>query len=112
MRERCAEERHHGVADELFHGAAEAFELGPQVLPVGVEERTDVLRVEALRARREAHEVREEDRDDLALLAPSLRRRDERRTAAVAEARIRRVLAPAGAANDHWLSLGLPSRRD
>jgi len=51
-----------GVADELFHGAAEAFELGPQVLPVRVEERTDVLRVEALRARREAHEVREEDR--------------------------------------------------
>ena len=110
VRERRPEERHHGVPDELLHGAAEAFELGPQVLPVRVEERTDVLRVEALRARREAHEVGEEDRDDLALLAPRLRRRVERRSAGVAEARIRRVLAPASAANDHLLSLGLPRR--
>ena len=30
VREGRSEQRHHGVADELLDGAAEAFELGPQ----------------------------------------------------------------------------------
>src|SRR5581483_10830367 len=65
-----AEERHHRVADELLDRAAEAFELGPQRGLQPLEERGDVLGVERLRARREAREIAEQDRHDLALAAP------------------------------------------
>ena len=57
---RRAEERHHRVADELLDRAAVPFELGADALVVRPENRLDVLRVERLRARREADEVAEE----------------------------------------------------
>ena len=69
VRRRRAEERHHRVADELLDRAAVPLELGADALVVGAEDRLDVLRVERLRARREADEVAEDDRDDLALAA-------------------------------------------
>ena len=66
--DRGAEERHHGVADELLHSPAEALELGPDVPVVGHDECADVLRVEQLGARCEVGEVGKEDGDDLPLL--------------------------------------------
>ena len=48
MRDGRAEERHHGVADELLHRAAEALELRAQALVVGREDRPHVLGVELL----------------------------------------------------------------
>ena len=65
MRNRRAEQRHHCVADELLHRAAETLELRAQTLVVGTEDRLDVLRIELLGACREADEVGEEDGDDL-----------------------------------------------
>jgi hypothetical protein len=64
-----AEERHHGVPDELLDGAAVALELGADALVVGAEDRLDVLRVERLRPGCEPDEVAEDHRDDLALAA-------------------------------------------
>ena len=69
VRGRRAEERHHRVADELLDGAAVALELGADALVVRAEERLDVLGVELLGPLREADEVAEDDRDDLALSA-------------------------------------------
>ena len=67
VRDGGAEERHHRVTDELLDGAAVALELGAEAFVVGPEQRLDVLGVELLRALREADEVAEHDRDDLAL---------------------------------------------
>ena len=69
VRDRGAEHGHHGVADELLDGAAEALELGADACVVGLEQPPHVLRIHLLRARGEADEVAEEAGDDLALLA-------------------------------------------
>ena len=106
VRDRRAEQGHDGVPDELLHRPAVALELVAEVLPVRRQQRAHVLRVHPLGARREADEVGEEDGDDLALLAPQLWRGGKRTPAAVAEARVRRVLAPAGSARHHERSLG------
>ena len=66
---RRAEERHHRVADELLDRAAVPLELLPHTRVVRPEDRLDVLGVESLGTRREADEVAEEDRDDLAFTA-------------------------------------------
>ena len=67
--DRSAEDRHHGVADELVHDAAVLLEPGAQLAVVGREETAHVLRVQGLRALREPDEVGEEDRDHATLLA-------------------------------------------
>ncbi len=64
---RRAEQRHHGVADELLHRPAMPLELLAQLLVIRTEDRLDVLRIELLGLRRESDEVGEQDRDDLAL---------------------------------------------
>ena len=69
VRGRRAEERHHGIADELLDGAAVTLELRADALVVGAQERLDVLGIDRLRRAREADEVAEDDRDDLALAA-------------------------------------------
>ena len=69
VRDRSTEQRHDRVADELLDRTAVALELGTQASVIRAEERLHVLRVHSLRARREADEVAEEDRDDLALSA-------------------------------------------
>ncbi len=69
VRRRRAEERHDRVADELLDGAAVALELRADALVVGAQDRLDVLRIHRLRPRREADEVAEDDRHDLALAA-------------------------------------------
>ena len=68
VRDRRAEDGHHRVADELLDGAAVALDLLPQASVVGTDPRADVLRVGRIRGRREADEVAEQHRDDLALL--------------------------------------------
>ena len=101
MRGRGAEERHHGVADELLDGAPEPLELTAQVRVVGPEQRADVLGVELLGPRGEADEVGEEHRDDFALLPPGPSCGLERRAAVVAEPRGGRVLLAAGGTDAH-----------
>jgi hypothetical protein len=100
VRNRGAEERHDGVADELLHSAAEALELQTQAAVIGRKERAHVLRVELLGARGEADQVGEEHGDDLPLLAPGRLER-ERRTAGIAESRAATVLMAADRTSRH-----------
>ena len=58
VRDRRAEQRHHGVADELLDRAAVALELRADALVVRAEHRLDVLGVERLRLRGEARRGR------------------------------------------------------
>ena len=67
VRDRRAEERHHGVTDELLDRPAVPLELCADTCVVRTQDRVDVLGVDRLGARREADEVAEDDRDDLAL---------------------------------------------
>ncbi len=67
MRRRGAEESHHRVSDELLDGAAAPLELRADAVVVRREERLDVLGIHRLCLCREADEVAEDDRDDLAL---------------------------------------------
>ncbi len=50
VRERCAEDGHDRVPDELLHQAAEPLDLDPHALVVPVEDGANVLRVEGLGA--------------------------------------------------------------
>ena len=96
--DRRAEDRHDRVADELLDRPAEALELGAHARVVGLEQAPHVLGIHALGPRREADEVAEEARDDLALLARArFGDRATRRTRA--ETRVLRVLAAAARAD-------------
>jgi hypothetical protein len=64
-----AEHGHGAVADELVQGAAQPLDLGPQPGVVGPQQGADVLGVGLVGAGGEAHQVAEQHRDDLALLA-------------------------------------------
>ena len=59
VRDRGAEQRDDGVADELLHGAAEALELRAYAPVVGGEQLADVLGIEPLGAARRADKIRE-----------------------------------------------------
>jgi hypothetical protein len=67
VRDRGTEKGHDRIADELLHRPAEPLELASQALVVRAEDRLDVFGIELLRARREAHQVGEEDGHDLPL---------------------------------------------
>ncbi len=69
VRDRCAEQRHNRVPDELLHRASVPLELRAHPRVVRPQQSLHVLGIEALRARREAHQVAEEDRHDLPLPA-------------------------------------------
>ena len=71
MCHRSPEDRHHRVADELLDRAAEALEIRADARVIRRQQGPHVLRVELLRAGREADEIAEEDGDNLALLARS-----------------------------------------
>jgi hypothetical protein len=105
VRDRSAEDGHHGVADELLHRASEALELIAEAGVVRPEERPDFLGIHLLRARREADEVGEEDGDHLALLQPFLRCGAEVGATGIAETCALGVLLPAAGACDHPQSL-------
>ena len=106
-----SEDGHDCVADELLDSAVEALDVGLHALVVRAERRSHVLRVGAIGTAREADEVDEQDRDDLALLSG----RSiclERLAARQAEARALRVLFPARGADDHATDLRSdPARR-
>ena len=72
-RRRRSPDRHHGVADEFLDGSAVALDQLPSRVEVGREQLADLLVVAALRERREADEVGEEDRYE-----PALRERRRR----------------------------------
>ena len=65
--DRRAPDRHHGVADELLDRAAVALDQRARRLEVAREQLPHLLGVAALRQRREADEVGEQDRDEPAL---------------------------------------------
>ena len=75
MGDRCAEHRHHRIADVLVDHAAVALHHGVDRAEVAVQERVNLLRVALLGQSREAAEIGEED-GDLAALAGRLRGRD------------------------------------
>jgi hypothetical protein len=80
VRDGRAEERHDRVPDEFLHRAAVPLELGANPRVVGPQDRLHVLRIERLRPRGEAHEVAEEDGDDLSLAASLARHGGESTT--------------------------------
>ena len=69
VRDRRPEQRHHRIADELLHRAAEPLQLRTQPLVVRAQDRLHVLRVELLGTRGEPDQVGEQHRDDFPLLA-------------------------------------------
>ena len=103
---REAEDRHHGVADELLDGPAVALELAAHHVEVARHHGPKRLRVEPLADRGRADEVREDDRDRLSDLACGL---DgvKRRAAEAAQAEAVRVLLAAARADCHAVSLGV-----
>ena len=68
--DRRAEQRHHGIADELLDRAPEAFELRTKAVVIRRQQRTHVLRVEPFGPGREAGKIGEQDGDDFPFLAP------------------------------------------
>src|SRR5205807_243488 len=95
------ENSHHGVADELLHRAASPLELHAHVSVVRREQSAHVLRIKPLRVRREADEIDEHDRNDLAFLGGRALLGLERATAGVAEACAFRILLTATGARHH-----------
>ena len=63
LRDRCAPDRHDGVADELLDDPAVAGDDGTGEVEVAREELSHLLGVVPLRERREADEIAEQDRD-------------------------------------------------
>ena len=98
VRSRNAEDRHHRVADELLDGTAVAFDDPPEVFEVAAHARAQCLRVGRLPEGSRAHEVTEENRDDLSLLGLD---RGQRGAACAAEAGVVGVLAPTARAGRH-----------
>ena len=95
-----AEHAHHGVADELLDLATMTFELATDMLVVRDQECSDILGIQLLRARREPHEIDEQDRDEAPLLTwPT--GSGECGPAGVAEFRAFGVLLAASCAGEH-----------
>ena len=69
VRDRRAEDGHHGVADVLLERAAEALELAPHPRDLRTDGAAEVLGVAAVAEHRRVDEVGEQDGDDLPLLA-------------------------------------------
>ncbi len=68
VRDWRAEHRHHGIADELLDRAAEPLDLLAQPPVIRPDPRPHILRISSFRRGGEAHQVAEQDRDDLPLL--------------------------------------------
>ena len=99
MAHRGAEHAEHRVADELVDRAAEMLDRAFQQRVIDAEHRLHVLGVRLIRAFREPHQVAEQDRDDLPLLAHGNAR--ERRPAVQTETGALGVLRSASGADDH-----------
>jgi len=100
VRLRDAEDRHHGVANELLHRAAVPLEDSPRILEIAAHRGPHGLGVESLPERGRARQVAEDDRDGLPDLAG---RFDllERRSAGAAEPEPRWIFLAAACASPH-----------
>ena len=96
----CSEDGHDGISDELLDRAAEALDVCLDALVVRPERGAYVLRVGAVGTVREADEIDEQHRDDLAFLSCGNLCR-QRLTAGQAEARSFWVLLAAVRTDDH-----------
>jgi hypothetical protein len=105
VRDGRAEDRHHRVAHKLRDRAAVPLEDRAQVGVVRLQEPLHVLGIHPLGARREPHEVGEQHRDDLALLAEGTCFPIERGATCVAEPRAGGVILPTNLARGHRVSL-------
>jgi hypothetical protein len=106
VRDRGAEQRHHGITDELLNRAAVPLNLRAEPRVVRREHRADILRVETLSTTREAHKVGEQHGHDLPLLA--CRRYNERSSTATAELKALRIFLTAAPASLHGHTLRPP----
>ena len=88
-----SEHRHHRVADELLHDAAEPLDAVAELLVVSPVQIPDVFGVGAIRALRRADHVNEQHRDELPLIVGTATA--QLRTARGAEPRVRRRLRSA-----------------
>jgi hypothetical protein len=111
VRDRRAEQGHHRVADELLDRPPESLELRAQAGVVGPQQTAHVLGIHLLGLRREAHEVREQNPDDLPLLARGRCPLDERSPALRAEFRSRLILVAARRTDAHGRSVRRPATR-
>ena len=103
--DRCAEQRHHGVADELLDRAPVVLQLLAQQGVVGSESAAHILNVHSLAATREANQVGEQHRHDLALLTLRHLAGRQRGAAGPAEAKAVRVRLVTRGADRHQPSL-------
>ena len=104
--DRRAEDRHHGIADELLDDPAVLLHALPRVTVVELQDVTHIFRIRLVRARRRVDEVDEEDRHHFSLLR-CRRRLRQGCPAATAEARVRRIRRAACPALGHRPSLVL-----
>ncbi len=83
VRQGSAEDRHDGVTDVLVDRAFVAADLACELVEVRPEDAAKLLGVEPLAERRRTRKIREQDGDDLALLAeiPEFRVGDLKRRA-------------------------------
>ena len=112
VRDGRAEDRHHRVAHELRDRAAVPLEDCAQLGVIRLQEALHVLGIHPLGARREPHEVGEQHRHDLALLAERTCLSIERGATCVAEPRAGGVVLPADMARGHGGSLRRHPRQD
>jgi hypothetical protein len=101
VRDRHAEDGHHGVADELLDAAAVTLDDVLHALEVAREQPSECLRVGRLTQRRRASDVAEQDGHGLPLL-PRRRRRGQCGAAVRAVREVALDLAPARPAGLHW----------
>ena len=92
VHDRYAEDRHHGVADELLHDAAVTLDHRAHRVEIAAHETTVRLGVELLAQSRRVDEVGEENRDVLPDLGQGLRVHHRSRAARGEENRRARVL--------------------
>ena len=103
--ERHAEDGHHRVADELLHAALVALDDLLHPLEVPRQQRAQRLRVGRLPEHGRAHDVAEQDGDDLALLRT---RRARRSPALGTELERLGGLVAANSTSRHHPSVGRP----
>ena len=103
VHDRDAEDRHHGIADELLHRSAMPLDGEPRHVEVARQHAPQRLGIESLAKRRRAGHVAEQDRHDLALLTGALAAQGS--ATGLAEARSRPILVVAARTTRHAQSL-------
>jgi hypothetical protein len=109
VRCRSPKHRHHRIPDKLLHRPPVALDLSTQPLVIRPQPRPHILRIHALRRRREPDQIAEQNRDHLPLLLDRRSRLlDQRCGAEAAEGEPLRILPPTTRTGHHRPSLGQP----